>query len=399
METKSSLRRIVWSLVYVSLAFGGLRLATGQGASQASGSPQRERTVVRRRWRVEPVKIIAVKNKKKANIEITKPFDDDDDWLDGFTVTVTNIWNQPITAVTIEMIFRREVGDTRPPVAQPLHFGLSPFGPEYTLRDPNKVIKVGETAELHLIPENYQILKGLLVLKGYPTAINKVELQIREVGFEDGSAYLSGGFWLPDPNSPNDPTRRIPAPRSTSTPPPSARPPGRIGSKFAHSSLRTRSNLSADAQDWDCWSQGSTTATECVGDNPSLRCGVLVDHRGNDSGAWDTEVQTEGCELMLDGTYFDCSVYAGKEVARFFECTVPCGQQYDTCVMRGDCCSGLYCDGGQCATCDFAPACNSPLQSSLTECCCVDASGNCQDSPILIDTGGMDLRSPMPRQA
>lgn len=205
METRGSLRRIVWSLVYVSLAFGGLRFATGEGSTQAPGSPPRERTVVRRPWRVEPVKIVALKNKKKANIEIAKPFDDDDDWLDGFTVTVTNIWGQPITAVTIEMVFRTEAGDTRPPVAQSLHFGLSPFRPEYLHRDPNKVIKVGETAELRLTPENYQILKELLVLKGYAT-VNKVELQIGEVGFEDGSAYLSGGFWLPDPNSPNDPT-------------------------------------------------------------------------------------------------------------------------------------------------------------------------------------------------
>jgi len=39
-----------------------------------------------------------------------------------------------------------------------------------------------------------------------------------------------------------------------------------------------------------------------------------------------------------------------KEVERFVEC-VTCGQQYDTCVMEGDCCSGLYCVGGTCDEC------------------------------------------------
>src|ERR1041385_9038080 len=131
METKASPRRICWSLVYVTLALVVLRMATDVESSQAPTVPQRERTVVRKPWRVEPVKIIAVKNKKKANIEIAKPFDDDDDWLDGFTVTVQNNSDQTVTAVTVDMIFRRDAGDVRPPVAELLHFGPSPMRPEY----------------------------------------------------------------------------------------------------------------------------------------------------------------------------------------------------------------------------------------------------------------------------
>ena len=73
METKSSLRRILWSLVYVSLALVGLRMATRVESSQGT-QPQRERTLVRKPWLVEPVKVVAAKNKKKANIEIGKAF-------------------------------------------------------------------------------------------------------------------------------------------------------------------------------------------------------------------------------------------------------------------------------------------------------------------------------------
>jgi hypothetical protein len=174
---------------------------------------EQKRTVVRKPWRVEPVKVVAVKNKKKANIEIGKPFDDDDDWLDGFTVSVLNESDKVVTAVTIEMIFRREAGDIRPPVAQPLHFGISPFRHEYTYRDRRKVIKVGDTADLQLSEENYASLKKLLEQLGYASGVKKVELEIREIGFEDGSALLSGTLWLQDPNDPDDPTRKIPAER------------------------------------------------------------------------------------------------------------------------------------------------------------------------------------------
>jgi hypothetical protein len=67
METKSSLRKILWSLVYVSLALVGLRMATGMESSQVSASPQQDRTVVRKPWRVEPVKVVAAKTKKKKH--------------------------------------------------------------------------------------------------------------------------------------------------------------------------------------------------------------------------------------------------------------------------------------------------------------------------------------------
>ena len=200
METKSSLVRILWSSAYVILAAVGLRVATGVGPV-VSALPQRDRTVVRKPWRVEPVRVVAAKNKRKANIEIGKTFDDDDDWLDGFTVTVLNNSDKTVTAVTIEMVFRREPGDSRPPVAQALHFGPSPIGPEYVNRDRSKIISVGKTADLRLSPENYRSMKAFLERNGY-NGIKRVEVVIREVGFEDGSVLLAGTYYLQDPANP-----------------------------------------------------------------------------------------------------------------------------------------------------------------------------------------------------
>src|ERR1043165_9836811 len=76
-------RIILITLIGISLIFVWL-------AGSAAKSQQLERIVVRKPWRVEPVKVVAVKTKHKESIEIDKAFGDDDDWLDGFTVTVVN---------------------------------------------------------------------------------------------------------------------------------------------------------------------------------------------------------------------------------------------------------------------------------------------------------------------
>jgi hypothetical protein len=162
---------------------------------------------------VERVKVVAAKTKNKANIEIGRAFNEADDWLDGFTITVVNNSDKIVTALTLEMVFPREPGDTRPKFAQPLHFGPSPSAPEYSYRNPNKVIKVGKTGDLRIEPENYQKMKGFLQQLGYPDSIKRVELVIREVGFEDGSMLHTGTWFVQDPANPNDPTKKIPAPQ------------------------------------------------------------------------------------------------------------------------------------------------------------------------------------------
>jgi hypothetical protein len=214
MQAKSSLVRIVWSLGYVVVALMGLRVTAERAPAQ--NPPRRDRTVVRKPWSFEPVKVVAAKNKKKDKIEIGKTSDDDDDWLDGFAVTVLNGSDKIVTAMNIEMVFRRDPGDSRPPVAQGLYFGPSPRTVAYLQRDPNKIIRPGETAELNLSEENYQSLKLLLKQTGYPVTITRVELEIREVGFEDGSMLLAGTMYLPDPKHPNDPTKKIRADKEIS---------------------------------------------------------------------------------------------------------------------------------------------------------------------------------------
>lgn len=130
--------------------------------------------------------------------------------------------------------FRREPGDLRPPLAHVLRLGPSPNIQEYLHRDPAKVIKAGKVFKFQIGPENYKSLRQNLDQTGYPAAITRVELVIREVGFEDGSMIYSGKFYLQDPVYPNDPTKKIPVSQS----------PGAQNQKNTERSDRTTNGLS-----------------------------------------------------------------------------------------------------------------------------------------------------------
>ena len=192
-------------------------ICTGSPAIRGALNPQKARIVVKKAWPLEPVKIVGVRTKNKAKIELGQTFDEQDDWLEGLAFTVANEYDKTVTAMTISLIFRREAGDTRPPFAWNFYFNPSPRTVEYSYRDRNKEIKAGKTVELRLSPKNYESLKRGFEEAGYPDSIQRVELEIREVGFDDGSMIYSGTLYLQDPTYPNDPTKKIKAVRPGAT--------------------------------------------------------------------------------------------------------------------------------------------------------------------------------------
>lgn len=246
----------------------------GYRASYASGQVGQGRIIASKPWRFEPVRIISAKSKRKGDVDIDKAFDEEDDWLDGFAVRVRNNSDKTVTAVTVEMVFRREPGDSRPPFVAALSFGPSPIGREYLQRDPNQIIRVGQSADLRLSPHNYQMIRDALEQLGYPHSIRRVEVVVKEVGFEDGSVLVSGTLYNPDPNNPNDPTKKIQAnkPRRRSN------TPRHHGSRTAGKSKGRlslkRSPPSRSAQGWECYAQDWSPRSWC---DANLECSTTND--------------------------------------------------------------------------------------------------------------------------
>lgn len=177
------------------------------GFSATAQIPTRQdRSIKKLTYPREPVEISGVKNKKKR-IKLAEKFLDDDDWLDGFTVTIVNTSGKTITSLNIYLTFVRppdhETTDD-PPLGYPLYFNPSPFHAEYALRDPSRVVRPGESIDLVLRDDEYEGIKRFLKQLKYPRgSVQRLEIMIHTVGFEDGTAWGGGTTFHRDPDKPD----------------------------------------------------------------------------------------------------------------------------------------------------------------------------------------------------
>jgi len=292
----------------------------------------KNRLVTKKPWRVEPVKVVSATSKRKEKIELGKPFDDEDDWLDGFTVTVSNDSDKTVTAVVVEMVFPREPGDTRNEFGEELSLGPSPITPEYnTRRDPNRVIKPGETADLKVRPDTYKSIKEALQTLGYPASINRVEIIITEVGFDDGSVLMSGKLYLQDPANPSDPTKKIPADKPKKQGRYDHHRDRSLQTRKSHF-LRKASGPNGPIQEEECWDTTLGEPYNCPPQFPiELRddCYVRVDYLSlHNYGDYGFVLRTEHCRRGTPEGFVDCNLT--RDVARY----VPC-------------CHALYCEDSE----------------------------------------------------
>jgi hypothetical protein len=166
-----------------------------------------------------PVKITLVKTKKRV-VDNNKKFLDDDDWLQGLTLRVLNRSDKTVTYVGIQLIFRRtEDQESGLPATWPLDYGVDPFrvNPEDIIPSPNVApIAVGSEIEITLSEIEHNEVKRFLAEIGFPVSRKRMELDIIEIGFSDGTAWNNGLMFRRDPSSqgppkgwrPLDPPRR-----------------------------------------------------------------------------------------------------------------------------------------------------------------------------------------------
>lgn len=189
-----------------------LLVLVGLAVSLSMASPsagkvgrQDERRVEKDKFKNEPIEIVGLKN-KKGKFKLNQKIDDDDEWLDGFGVTVVNRTQKTITSVVITIVFHRP-GSDNPyndlPFVYTLHFSANPFFPEYQLRDKTKVIRPGESADIVVSDDDYRQNKEFLKQAGYPPDVKRVDLLIDTVGYEDGTIWSGGSMFKRDPKDPN----------------------------------------------------------------------------------------------------------------------------------------------------------------------------------------------------
>lgn len=143
---------------------------------------------------------------KKNRLKLNEQFLEDDDWLDGLTVTVVNTSGKTITSLKLDLTFLRpENHETTndPPLGYPLQFNPSPFSPEHAARERTRIVRPGESIDLILRDDEYEGIKRFLKQLNYPDGVHRVEVMIHTVGFEDGTVWGAGTTFHPDPVKPD----------------------------------------------------------------------------------------------------------------------------------------------------------------------------------------------------
>lgn len=189
-------------LVLVILLISNYKTAA-QHQSASFIKQAQDRVIIKKSDWNPPVKITKVKTKKGV-IELDKPYDDDDDWLKGLTVSVDNHSGKDVTYINVEVLLRRPADtDQKPPGVWHLEYGEDPF--RYTTGEPIppisvKPIKDGESFDITLSDHDFYRLIVFLhdieysVLKG-------IEVRVTTIGFVDGTAWI-GRMVRRDPGGP-----------------------------------------------------------------------------------------------------------------------------------------------------------------------------------------------------
>lgn len=297
-----SLKRFL-PLVIILMFTGASMLAFGVTTQK------QERTIKKYSWRNEPIKIDKLKVKGK-HVGLGQNFLEDDDWLNGLTVSVKNVSGKTIVYIEMVLEFSRPEGPAQGiPTINRLMYGQYPLLPGET-DPPNSESPVtpGETVDIVL--SDYDSLQEVLRQTNYPPSIKQVEVSVDSVIFNDGTKWYKDKIFTRDPNNPNK-WRRVDKPQG-------------IGS------IRNSNNMSLGWRGFDVVSPifksenraaalfQKTSLVEPLLPVQQARCGEIYD-------AEDLPCTTANCAVRLD--YFNFGV--GADPPYYYEYYVN-----DRCVNR-----------------------------------------------------------------
>jgi hypothetical protein len=173
-----------------------------QIATQVETS-RNERKLVKSNWKGEPVQVNSVRVKGRA-AEFGKAFQHaDDDWLEGFSLNVTNTTNKDIVFIELAFTFfgkEEKLARSRTPVTYPVFYG-SPEGifDGSTAAHP---VRPNESVDVMFTDEEHDKMKEILLNNNYPTSFRHVDVRIDRVVFADGLVWYKSYYFRRDPSDP-----------------------------------------------------------------------------------------------------------------------------------------------------------------------------------------------------
>jgi hypothetical protein len=150
----------------------------------------------------EPIEITDIKVNGQS-VSFDKKFAADDEWLKSLVISIKNKSDKLILFASIRLQFPRLAGSRERVSIYQMETGNAAL----PMRLPTLVerlvgIRPNETAELKFSPQEFAQLRDFLSMTQYPFSIEKVDLTIARVIFEDDTMWYAGSIARRHPKEP-----------------------------------------------------------------------------------------------------------------------------------------------------------------------------------------------------
>lgn len=189
---------ITVSLVISAAAFLGRSM-------YAVGAVQEQPERVLRRLPVEPGEPIVIADIKvnSQNVSFDEKFVAGDDWMKSLVFTVKNRSDKRILFTSLSLRFPRSPSSQEKISISDISYGNEELLARSPTPDERLVgIAPGQTVDMQLTPQRFDDLRQFLAATGYPSSIDRVDLKIQEVIFEDDTMWSGGRYHRRDPKDP-----------------------------------------------------------------------------------------------------------------------------------------------------------------------------------------------------
>ena len=205
MKRHRALRRIFWSSIHLTLAVLVIHgLIDPVTSWAAAGSGQNPRKLVEEAFAFKPqVRISKIKT-GEIERQLKEEFEESDDWPKRLSIEIESVATKPIVYIELNLNFP-ETRATGNLMSFPIRLGVRP---DLNIPRDNKPLRLMPAEKTTiLIADQYDNLAQFVERRNPVRSINKIQLEVGFIIFEDGTAW-AGEFLKPDPSKPG---RYIPA--------------------------------------------------------------------------------------------------------------------------------------------------------------------------------------------
>lgn len=159
-----------------------------------------EKKFIKESYKNEPIEFSSI-NSNGKKIKLNEKLIQENDWLKDLTIDFKNIYDKPITYISLIINFP-ETHSNGLPMSYIVKFGVHPNNANKN-NYASEIVLPKEVAQINLSQKSYDALKTFLATRNFTLKdLTEANLAIQTVFFADGTIWFGGTISRPDPTHP-----------------------------------------------------------------------------------------------------------------------------------------------------------------------------------------------------